>query len=112
MNRLIFGLLLKKYFAAKPNQAGNEWHFIVNGRRYAVYPTFSICNKTYDVKLAYVSIWMYPYTPGEDARSDIEELKRSSFKATRIAEDLDGSDITAQELQAWILTSIVSHEFA
>ncbi len=109
MNRIEFGIFLKKTFNARYNQGRQEWRFNNGDRVYALAVSYESNRSTYEPHLCAVTLFERedygPLTAARDigqTMTSVSYTDAGTFKQDRITRD---------ELRAWLVKAIVTHEF-
>jgi hypothetical protein len=109
MNRIEFGIFIKKTFDARYNQGRQEWRFNNGDRVYALDVAYESNRSTYEPHLCKVRLFERTGRTGTNAAEDIG--RSSSGVQYLDAGTFEQDRMTRDELRAWMVKAVVTHEF-
>lgn len=109
MNRIEFNIFIKKTFDARYNQGRQEWRFNNGDRVYTLGVRYEDNRSTYEPHVSEVRLFERTGRTGTNAAEDIG---RSSSGVQYInAGKFEQDRMTREELRAWLVKAVVTHEF-
>ena len=104
MNRIEFGIFIKKTFTASWHIEVQEWRFRSGDRHYALDVEYEDNRSTYEPHLSSMRLseWLIDNATDDTPRHRVKYAYINKIEKDRFTRD---------EAKAWIVKSIVTHEF-
>lgn len=111
MNRIELSIFMKKVFDARFNVPQGEWRFSNGDRGYALSIEFEDNRSTYEPHLRAVTMLARKDRSGESAADDIRGSRLIAGGNYKTVGSYDQDRMTREQLRAWIVKTLVTHEF-